>query len=83
MLALATWRLSYLLVREDGPYNITKRLRALFSLGGLLDCIYCVSVWAALLMYGLLPTPAAPVVYVLAISGAAMLMHRYTGGNHT
>ena len=80
LLAVATWRLAYLITREDAPFAIMRRIRAITTLGGLLDCIYCASVWCA---FGLvLIYPYAPVlVWGLGVSGFAMLAHRYTGGN--
>jgi hypothetical protein len=48
---LATWRIAFMLVREDGPGEIFTRLRN--RLGGslfdrLLGCVKCVGVWTAL-----------------------------------
>jgi Protein of unknown function (DUF1360) len=48
---LATWRVSHLLSREDGPWALCARLRQATQdnfIGTLLSCPYCVSVWAAL-----------------------------------
>jgi len=42
-------------------------------------CVYCMSVWCAALGWCGLQTPAAPVVYILAVSGLAILAHRYVG----
>lgn len=81
LLALFAWRVAYMLVKEEGPFQVFARLRALTTLGGLLTCIYCTSVWSALLGYLLISTPLAPVVYVLAVSGLALMAHRYTGGD--
>jgi hypothetical protein len=47
---LATWRVTSLLVYEEGPANIFARLRkrsAGSPLKGLLDCFWCASVWVA------------------------------------
>jgi hypothetical protein len=49
--ALATWRVTHLLVAEDGPVDIVVRVRraagsSLF--GQALDCFYCSSMWVAL-----------------------------------
>lgn len=78
LLSIATWRLSYMIVKEDGPYNILTRFRARFSLGGLTTCIYCLSVWIAALLYVVF-IYAAPIVYVLAVSGGALMLRSYTG----
>lgn len=83
ILSLATWGVAYVLTREDGPYDILKRLRALFDLGGLTSCIYCTGAWVSPACYALMQTPAVWLVYMAAGYGGAMLLHRYTGGNFT
>lgn len=61
LLALATWRMTSLLVNEPGPFGIFKRLRELAGiqhdengeiymipdnlLSGILSCVWCCSVW--------------------------------------
>lgn len=59
LLILATWRLSHLLSKEDGPYDIATRIRYWAGvrydknsseypeteLGKLVMCMYCNSVW--------------------------------------
>lgn len=82
LLTLATWRLAYLVAKEDAPFKMAKRLRERFPLGGLTTCQYCASVWAAGILYVLMLTPVVWIVYILAASGGAMLMYRYTGGDH-
>jgi hypothetical protein len=80
--SLAVWRVTHLLVEEDGPAQLVVRLRARLghgSLGELLDCFYCTSAWVA--------APAAlavtgrrrdlPLVW-LALSGTACLLERGT-----
>ena len=81
VLALATWRISYLIVYEDAPWRLMSRLREWNDLGGLLRCIYCTSLWVAVGCW-LLMQVAPAVVYVLAVSGGAMMLWRYTGGEH-
>lgn len=47
---LATWRVSHLLSREDGPWGLCLKLRRAAGqsfLGKLVGCPYCVSMWAA------------------------------------
>lgn len=81
IIAIATWRLAYFLVREGAPFDVMTRIRQRTTLGGLLNCIYCTSIWTGLLCYLLWTTHLQPIVLVLAVSGLAMLLHRYTGGN--
>jgi len=78
ILALAAWRLGYMIAREDGPYKWIARMRARFSFPAL-KCVNCLSVWTGALMWLLLFTPLYFVVYILAISGLALMLHRYTG----
>jgi len=78
--ALAVWRVSHLLAREDGPGNSIVRLRRSLGAGfwgSLLDCLYCLSLWIAV-PFALLfqPTLAEFVVLWLALSGAACLLDR-------
>jgi hypothetical protein len=82
ILAIATWRVSYLVTREDAPFQLAAKFRARFPLGGLTECIYCTSVWVAAALYLLWLTPAQPVVTIIAVSGAALMLGSYTGANH-
>lgn len=80
LLSLAAWRVAYFIVREDGPGRAMGRIRA--RLGGATACMYCASVYAAATAYVLYL--AAPwVMWVIAVSGGAMMLHRYTGSDHT
>jgi len=77
---LATWRITHLLAREDGPADLIARLRAALGtgfLGGLMDCFNCLSLWVAapLAWYG----SRGPLEWFLswfALSGAACLLER-------
>jgi len=79
---LAVWRVSQLLVRDDGPWHVFARLRRRAestAWNGLLSCIYCSSLWLA-----------APVALALgagwlekllawpALSGAALIVDQLT-----
>jgi len=49
--SLAVWRVTHLLQAEDGPWRLSAELRRGAGngfLGALLDCFYCLSLWAAL-----------------------------------
>jgi hypothetical protein len=80
--ALATWRVSFLLTQEDGPWDVFARLRratANSMPGRALECLYCTSVWvAAPIALWITPFGVRWVVTWLAISGAACLLHRAT-----
>lgn len=79
ILVLATWRLAYMLTKERGPYAIFETLRKWGFLVHVLGCIHCTSVWLAVPLWILTLTPLWFVVYGLAISGAALMLHRYVG----
>jgi hypothetical protein len=82
VLALACWRLAYMLVRESGPGDVFGRLRRWSTFGGVLDCLYCTSVWTAAGVLVLDATPARPLVWVLAVSGAALMLKSWTGAGY-
>ena len=64
ILALATWRISKLLISESGPYEVLAKLRdvvgitynehslpvATNELAKLFLCIWCMSIWVGLLL---------------------------------
>lgn len=81
-LAIACWRLAYMLTSESGPFGVFGRLRAATTFGGLLDCLYCASVWTALIMLALYVTPLRPVVWVFAVSGAGLMLKSWTGAGY-
>jgi hypothetical protein len=77
---LATWRMTHLLAKEDGPADLVARFRARLgpgTAGRLMDCFNCLSLWVA-----------APIALLtchklmdrllawLALSGAACLVER-------
>lgn len=78
---LATWRITHLLVREDGPGDLMVHLRARLGggvFGRLLDCFYCLSLWvAAPLALLVVRTPVDLFLTWLALSGAACLLERF------
>lgn len=44
---LACYRLTVLIARDAGPWNVFGRLRKMTRLSKLLSCPFCVSVWVA------------------------------------
>lgn len=85
---LATWRVSRLLVREDGPGEYIAKLRDRVGVkydahgdpyadegnfwGGLLSCVFCTSVWVAPLAILF----RRSLTVILAVSGGAILIER-------
>lgn len=47
----AVWRITHLLSKEDGPFDIIFGIRRKAGsgfFGSLIDCFYCLSIWVAL-----------------------------------
>lgn len=85
IIALATLYLAHAVVNTHGPFHAFERLRNWRGgtwHGGLLSCTTCAAVWLALLMYALLTTPLAPVVYICAAAGGAVAITAYSGVAH-
>ena len=80
--ALVVWRLTHLLGKEDGPFDIIflvrKKAGAGFF-GNLLDCFYCLSIWVAI-PFGIWigANWMERIVAWLALSGAACLLEQAT-----
>jgi hypothetical protein len=77
---LATWRLTHLLVREDGPASLVVRLRTLAGtswLGHSMDCFNCTSLWVAAPMAWWIGTGIGEIFMLwVALSGAVCLLER-------
>jgi len=80
--ALAVWRITHLLAKEDGPFDIIFTLRKTAGngfWGKLLDCFYCCSIWIALpFAIGLSDGLVNIFVNWLALSGATCLLEQAT-----
>lgn len=84
--SLVIWRLTHLLTKEDGPFDIIFHLRkktgnGLF--GKLLDCFYCTSIWVAL-PFGIRQGNFwwEKLLFWIALSGAACLLEQATSGSN-
>lgn len=80
--ALAIWRITHLLSKEDGPFDIIFLLRKKAGKsfwGSLLDCFYCLSIWIAL-PFGLWLGNFwwEKFLYWFALSGTACLLEQAT-----
>jgi len=81
-LTLATFYIAYAVANTHGPFHVFAGIRERWPLGGLTSCLVCLSPWVAALLAVLFAVGAGIVVDVLAVSGAAVLLWRYTGGNY-
>lgn len=83
---LAVWRITHLLGKEDGPFDIIFLMRKKAGagfFGSLLDCFYCLSIWVALPFgIGLGHDWPEKILVWLAISGAACLLEQATTKNN-
>ncbi len=80
--ALATWRLSSLLLYEDGPLDAFLWLRSIVAGGPvpfriLFGCVYCLSVWVGLACAVLMVTDGWVVLLPFALSAAAILVDKH------
>jgi hypothetical protein len=86
IISLVVWRLTHLLSREDGPFDIIflmRRKAGAGFFGSLLDCFYCLSVWIALPFGIWLGTDwSEKILMWLALSGAACLLEQATTKNN-
>lgn len=77
---LATWRLTHLFSKEDGPADLLVRMRSALGsgiLGQLLDCFYCLSLWVAAPISFFVGKGALEIGMIwLSLSGAACLLER-------
>jgi hypothetical protein len=84
IVSLATWRVSSMLVQEDGPGNCFRRVRERMGFkhdtmghviakpdGNVLGCLWCTSVWVACVLI-VLPLALSG---ILAISGGAIIVN--------
>ncbi len=100
VLSGAVWRISYMLVFEDGPFNVFGSIReyagvrynenyetfvpaymgaARRTIAGIFNCIYCMSVWIALLfsvLYFSNQFVSVALAVPFALSAAAILIDR-------
>ncbi|MGQ0443875.1 MAG: hypothetical protein ACT4O2_01795 [Beijerinckiaceae bacterium] len=76
---LATWRVTHLVVEEDGPWNVITRLRRLAGdgfWGGFMDCFHCASIWIAAVAAGAIAGSWREWPLYWLLSGAACLLER-------
>ena len=83
--ALVLWRVTHLLVAEDGPFDAVPRLRAALGesqIGRAMDCFYCTSLWLAFpLACRLADSVTSALLLWLALAGAAAWLQQATGSS--
>lgn len=82
----AVWRVTHMLGKEDGPFDIIFLMRKKAGagfFGSLLDCFYCLSIWWAI-PFALLLAHNLPqgILYWLALSGGACVLFKITVKNN-
>jgi hypothetical protein len=77
---LATWRVTHLVSKEDGPFDVLVKIRLRAGagvIGRMMDCFYCLSLWVAAPFAFLVGRGAVEIgLSWLAISGGACLLER-------
>jgi hypothetical protein len=77
---LATWRITHLLAKEDGPADLVVRFRSRLGhgiIGKLMDCFECLSLWVAVPIAFFVSRRLLDLLLTwLALSGAACLLER-------
>lgn len=83
VLGLATWRVSNILVHEEGPWYVARKIRQMFGVvhdddgpisypdNSVFACMYCMSVWVGVVMLALPSVCAMP----FALSAFAIFVH--------
>lgn len=84
ILTLAIWRVSNLLVNEDGPFQMLVKFRqGAVKVTHLFDCLFCTSVWLGLIAaigYYFFPFWVVAVALPFALSGGAIVVDRWING---
>lgn len=81
---LAVWRVTAMLVYEEGPLRIFTYLRRAVARGGLdrlVTCFHCAAVWVAAAAVALVyEIRWATLLVWLGVAGAVSLLERWLGG---
>lgn len=87
LIALATLYASHVITHTEGLFFVFRRLRDSTRRPfnrfpfALFDCIWCTSIWVALVML-VLYFMYQPIVWVFALAGACMVIWVYSGAKH-
>ena len=76
---LGVWRITHLVVAEDGPWDVIVRLRDRAGdrvWGELMDCFMCLSIWVAVPFAVMFPGPwSKRIAFLPALSAGAILLY--------
>lgn len=81
ILALACYVFTDILVNRAAPFGIMEKIRTRVN-SDLLRCFYCGGLWVGLAVYTI-TFREINLINSAAVTGAAVLLWRYTGANHT
>lgn len=80
--SIAVWRLTHLLVAEDGPWDVVFYLRKKLGnsvAGKAMDCFYCLSMWMAIPFAFVISSQLIMgFVCWISLSGGACLLEQFT-----
>jgi Protein of unknown function (DUF1360) len=87
ILVIVVWRITHLIVLEDGPFDLIIKIRKLAGnsfFGKLMDCFYCLSIWVGLGV-AIFTSANVEMIIVLTLyySGASLLLEKLTNKNFT
>lgn len=76
---LASWRLSYLITKEDGPFDVIAIIRNKLGnnvFGRMMDCFYCTNLWVSAVIGILISSSVIEFfLFAFSISGAACIIN--------
>lgn len=85
ILVVVVWRVTHLVGREDGPFDVVFKFRKMLGnsfFGKLMDCFYCLSIWTGLLAACYAGKTAIEIILLcLYYSGASILLEKATNKN--
>lgn len=76
IISLASWRTAYMLTTEAGMFDMFVFIRKYANVGGVLNCIFCFSVWTSAILVLVWYTDLYPAIYILAVSAVAIIIHQ-------
>jgi len=84
--SLATWRLTHLINKEDGPWDSIVKIRNILGnsfFGDLMDCFKCLSLWVAI-PFSIFVSgwEWETIIILLAISGVAIIIEEIIHKQH-